>query len=54
MTDSGDMRNFDLGPSTSVRLAERDLSDEVEKYLNLMAPPSPRSAPHDHFRHGHR
>ena len=36
MTDSGDMRNFDLGPSTSVRLAERDLSDEVEKYLNLI------------------
>ena len=36
MSDSGDMRNFDLGPSTSVRLAERDLSDEVEKYLNLI------------------
>jgi hypothetical protein len=36
MTDAGDMRNFDLGPSTSVRLAERDLSDEVEKYLNLI------------------
>lgn len=36
MTDGGDMRNFDLGPSTSVRLAERDLSDEVEKYLNLI------------------
>ena len=36
MTDSGDMRNFDLGPSTSVRLAERDLSDEVGKYLNLI------------------
>ena len=30
------MRNFDLGPSTSVRLAERDLSDEVGKYLNLI------------------
>ena len=36
ITDSGDMRNFDLGPSTSVRLAERDLGDEVEKYLNLI------------------
>jgi len=36
VTDGGDMRNFDLGPSTSVRLAERDLSDEVEKYLNLI------------------
>ena len=36
ISDSGDMRNFDLGPSTSVRLAERDLSDEVGKYLNLI------------------
>jgi hypothetical protein len=36
MTDGGDMRNFDLGPGTSVRLAERDLSDEVGKYLNLI------------------
>jgi hypothetical protein len=36
MTDGGEMRNFDLGPSTSVRLAERDLSDEVGKYLNLI------------------
>jgi hypothetical protein len=30
------MRNFELGPSTSVRLAERDLSDEVGRYLNLV------------------
>jgi len=36
ITDSGDMRNFDLGPNTSVRLAERDLGDEVGKYLNLI------------------
>jgi hypothetical protein len=36
ITDGGDMRNFDLGPNTSVRLAERDLSDEVGKYLNLI------------------
>jgi hypothetical protein len=36
MTDTGDMRNFELGPATSVRLAERDLSDEVGKYLNLV------------------
>ena len=36
ITDVGDMRNFDLGPNTSVRLAERDLSDEVGKYLNLI------------------
>ncbi len=37
VTDNGDMRNFDLSPNTSVRLAERDLSDEVEKYLNLIS-----------------
>jgi hypothetical protein len=36
ITDGGEMRNFDLGPNTSVRLAERDLSDEVGKYLNLI------------------
>ena len=36
ITDGGDMRNFDVGSNTSVRLAERDLSDEVEKYLNLI------------------
>jgi hypothetical protein len=36
ITDGGEMRNFDLGPGTSVRLAERDLSDEVGKYLNLI------------------
>jgi hypothetical protein len=36
MTDAGEMRNFDLGSNTSVRLAERDLSDEVGKYLNLI------------------
>ncbi len=36
MTDSGEMRNFELGPAVSVRLAERDLSDEVGRYLNLV------------------
>lgn len=36
VSDSGEMRNFELGPSTSVRLAERDLSDEVGRYLNLV------------------
>ncbi len=36
VTDSGEMRNFDLNASTSVRLAEQDLSDEVGKYLNLI------------------
>src|ERR1700685_369637 len=36
MSDGGDVRNFDLGPSTAVRLVDRDLSDEVGKYLNLI------------------
>jgi hypothetical protein len=36
VSDTGEMRNFDLGPSTSVRLAEHDLSDEVGRYLNLV------------------
>lgn len=36
VSDSGEMKNFDLGPGTSVRLAERDLSDEVGRYLNLV------------------
>ena len=36
MTDSGEMRNFELGPAVSVRLAERDLTDEVGRYLNLV------------------
>src|SRR5262245_33116419 len=33
MTDSGEMRNFDLGSGVSVRLAEPDLNDEVGRYL---------------------
>jgi hypothetical protein len=37
ITDAGEMRNFDLGTNTSVRLAERDLNEEVGKYLNLIA-----------------
>jgi hypothetical protein len=36
VSDSGEMKNFDLGPGTSVRLAERDLSDEIGRYLNLV------------------
>src|SRR6476660_4208543 len=36
VTDSGEMRNFELGAGTSVRLAERDLNDEVGRYLNLV------------------
>lgn len=34
--ESGDLHTFELGPSTSVRLAERDLTEEVGKYLNLV------------------
>jgi len=30
------MRNFELSPAVSVRLAERDLTDEVGRYLNLV------------------
>jgi hypothetical protein len=36
MTDSGEMRNFELGPATSVRIADRELNDEVGRYLNLV------------------
>lgn len=36
VTDAGEMKNFELGPGTSVRLAERDLNDEVSRYLNLV------------------
>jgi hypothetical protein len=36
ISDAGDMRSFDLSSSTSVRLVEHDLSDEVGKYLNLI------------------
>ncbi len=30
------MRSFDLGPGTSVRIADRELADEVNRYLNLI------------------
>jgi len=36
VTDSGEMRTFELGAGTSVRLGERDLNDEVGRYLNLV------------------
>ena len=36
VTDSGEMRNFELGPNVVVRTAERDLSDEVGRYMNLI------------------
>lgn len=36
VTDAGEMKNFDLGAGTSVRIAERELTDEVARYLNLI------------------
>jgi len=36
VTDSGEMRSFELGPGTSVRVADRDLNDEVGRYLSLV------------------
>jgi len=36
VTDSGEMKSFELSPAVSVRLADRDLSEEVGRYLNLV------------------
>lgn len=36
ITDAGEMRNFELGTGTTVRLAERDLNSEISKYLDLI------------------
>ena len=36
VSDGGEMKNFELGSATSVRVVERDLSDEVGRYLNLV------------------
>jgi hypothetical protein len=37
VTDSGEMKNFELGPGVSVRLADHELNDEVGRYLNLVS-----------------
>jgi hypothetical protein len=37
VSDSGEVRLFDLTPSTSVRVAEREVNEEVGKYLGLVA-----------------
>ncbi len=37
VSDSGEVRVFELNPSTSVRVAEKDVNDEVGKYLGLVA-----------------
>lgn len=36
ITDAGEMRNFELGGVTPVRIAERELTDEVGRYLGLI------------------
>jgi hypothetical protein len=36
VTDAGEMRSFDLGSGTSVRIADRELTDEVGRYLSLI------------------
>lgn len=36
ITDAGEMKNFDRGAGTSVRIAERELTDEVGRYLGLI------------------
>jgi hypothetical protein len=37
VTDTGEVRIFDLTPSTTVRVVEKDVNDEVGKYLGLVA-----------------
>jgi hypothetical protein len=37
VSDSGEVRLFDLTPTTSVRVTEKDVNDEVGKYLGLVA-----------------
>jgi len=37
ITDTGEVRSVDLNPTTSVRIAEKDLEVEVGRYLGLIA-----------------
>ena len=37
VSESGEVRLFDLTPSTSVRVAEKEVNEEVGKYLGLIA-----------------
>jgi len=37
VNDAGEMKAFDLVPGTSVRIAERELTDEVARYLSLIS-----------------
>jgi len=36
LTDLGEMKNFELGSTVSVRLVDQDLNEEVGRYLNLV------------------
>ncbi len=36
VTDSGELRTFELGPATSVRVADRELGQEVGRYLSVV------------------
>ena len=36
VTDTGEMKNFELGSGVTVRLADHELNDEVGRYLNLV------------------
>jgi len=37
VSDSGEVRVFDLTPATTVRIADKDVNEEVGKYLGLVA-----------------
>jgi hypothetical protein len=37
VSDTGEVRQFDLTPATSVRIAEKDLNEEVGRYMHLVA-----------------
>jgi hypothetical protein len=50
MTDVGEMKNFELGPAVSVRLAEHDLNQEVGRYLDLVGSSRARFTAHVDFR----
>jgi hypothetical protein len=37
VSDTGEVRTFDLTPATTVRIAEKDLNEEVSRYMHLLA-----------------
>jgi hypothetical protein len=37
VSDTGEVRQFDLTPATSVRIVEKDLNEEVGRYMHLVA-----------------